>query len=290
LAKKSSAPKNSRPILVYLRAIRASLKRTERRIADYILEDPDRVLSTPISQLREGCKASVGSIVAFCKRLNTQGYADFKLVLAGELASSGLVVDLRAPEAYGRSIYEQVFRSHMLSLTETFSLNEEATLAAVARAIRRARRIEVFSIGMSFPIAYTASCKLGLIGIPANATSDSHLQLVAATHMKRGDLAIGVSCSGRTRETVQCLEVARSHQATTVCLTNSIKSPLTRAADIVLCATPSEVKFFQAPLASRITQLALIDALVVILAHQSRRRTTTLLRQSTEKLMQRRIS
>jgi RpiR family transcriptional regulator, carbohydrate utilization regulator len=290
LAKKHPKRTAHRPVLVYLQAIQSSLNPTERRIADYIISDPERVISSSISELKTGCKASVGSIVAFCKRLNTSGYADFKLLLAGELARGAIAPgSMVKPEVRGRSIFERVFQSHMASLKETFSLNDENTLNEAAEAIQHAHHIEIFSIGMSYPIAYTAACKLALIGVPATATCDSHLQLLAASRLQKGDLAIGISCTGATQETVQCQEIAREQGASTICVTNSINSPITSVSEIVLCATPSEVKFFQAPLASRITQLALIDALVVIIAQRTKRRTVTSLQHSGSKLLERRI-
>ncbi len=52
-------------------------------------------------------------------------------------------------------------------------------------------------------------------------------------------------------------------------------------------ATPSEIKHFQAPLASRVTQLALIDALFVFLALKHKSRTAAKLQASGEELIKR---
>jgi DNA-binding MurR/RpiR family transcriptional regulator len=89
---------------------------------------------------------------------------------------------------------------------------------------------------------------------------------------------------------VECLEIARSKGATTICLTNSIKSEIVRHADLALYATPSEVKYFQAPLASRITQLAVVDALFVAVATRRKNRTAARLQMSGEELLKRRLS
>src|SRR5512145_3126277 len=82
--------------------------------------------------------------------------------------------------------------------------------------------------------------KLRLIGIAATTQSDSHLQLIAATQLQKGDVAFGISCSGSTHETVQCLQIARENKATTLSVTNCMKSPITEHSDLVLYATPSE--------------------------------------------------
>ena len=279
-----------RPLLIYLQAVLPSLNPTERQIGEYVLEDPERVLSSSISEMRRGSGASVGSIVGFCRTLGVKGFANFKIALARELAQGGFsgtarMVNGQAPT----SLFESVFQFHAQSLRETFQLNTEETLKKASRILELARRIEFFSIGMSYPVAYTACNKLRLIGIPATTQSDSHLQLIAATQLQKGEVAFGISCSGRTHETVQCLRTARENKATTISLTNCMKSPITEHSDLVLYATPSEVKYFQAPLASRITQLALVDALFVAIAQRRKNKTTIQLQRAGEKLLEHRL-
>ncbi len=284
------AGNTQRPLLVYLQALLPSLNPTERQIGEYILEDPERVLSSSISDMRRGSGASVGSIVGFCRTLGVKGFASFKISLARELAQGGFSGTPRAADGQGAgSLYDSVFQFHAQSLRETLQLNSEETLDKVSRLIELARRIEFFSIGMSYPVAYTACNKLRLIGISAATQSDSHLQLIAATQLQKGDVAFGISCSGSTHETVQCLKVARENKATTLSVTNCMKSPITAHSDLVLYAAPSEIKYFQAPLASRITQLALVDALFVSIAQRRKNKTTTYLQRAGEKLLEHRL-
>jgi RpiR family transcriptional regulator, carbohydrate utilization regulator len=281
---------SQRPLLVYLQAILPSLNPTERQIGEYILADPERVLSSSISEMRRGSGASVGSIVGFCRTLGVKGYASFKISLARELAQGGLSAGLKTLEGQPTgSLYESVFQFHAQCLRETIQLNSEAAFEQASRIIELARRIEFFSIGMSYPVAYTACNKLRLIGIAATTQSDSHLQLIAATQLQKGDVAFGISCSGSTYETVQCLQIARENKATTLSVTNCMKSPITKHSDLVLYATPSEVKYFQAPLASRITQLALVDALFVSIAQRRKNKTTRHLQRAGEKLLEHRM-
>jgi RpiR family transcriptional regulator, carbohydrate utilization regulator len=279
-----------RPLLIYLQAVRPSLHSTERLMADYILADPERMLSLSISDFRSGSGASVGSIVAFCKSLGLSGFTDFKITLAGELAHGGLsALQKTAREPAGASLFRQVFDFHDQSLKETLNLNSVAHLEQAARLMGKARKIEFFSIGMSYPVAYTACAKLKLIGISAGTECDSHLQLIRATQLHKGDVAFAISCSGSTHETVRCLEIAREHKATTLCLTNCVNSPITKQADLTLFAAPSEIKYFQAPLAARITQLALVDALFVAIALNQKKQTMAQLRRAGIELLEHRL-
>lgn len=282
-------PRDSvRPLLTYLHGIMASLNAADRLIAECVLADPEKVVTSPIAEIKRLSGASVGSIVGFCRRLGLSGFADFKIALARDLAQSGLPAG--GTMQRNSSLFEEVFDFHARSLAETLRINTQATVERVAHVLAKARRIEFFSIGFSYPVAYTASCKLLLIGLPAAAQADSHIQLISATQLKEGDVAFGISCSGTTRETVQCLEVAKAKGALTVCLTNAMRSPITACSELCLYATPSEVKYFQAPLASRVTQLAVIDALFVSLALKLKNQTAERLQQSGEEVSKRRLS
>ena len=279
-----------RPLLIYMQGILASLNPTERLIAEYVLEDPERILSSSISEVRAGSGASVGSIVGFCRSLSLKGFADFKISLARELAQSGFLgLGPEAEHEQNESLFEKVFRFHAKSLETTLRINNQETFRQAALALDRGRRIEIFSTGISFSVAYLTSCKLRLIGLPAYAQFDSHMQVIAATQLGKSDVAFGISCSGSTKETVRCLKIAKSKGARTICLTNSLKSPITEFSDLALFATPSEIKYFQAPLASRMTQLAIIDALFVFLAQKHKDRTAVRLRDAGEELLKQRL-
>jgi RpiR family transcriptional regulator, carbohydrate utilization regulator len=280
----------SRPLLIYLQGILASLNPTERLIAEYILKDPEKVLYHTISQMREYSGASVGSIVGFCRSLGARGFADLKIALARELAQGGLSTSDQALDPKMASVFDQVFQFHAKSLAETRMINTEETMLRASHALERARRIQFFSTGLSYAVAFTAYCKFRLIGLPAFTESDSHMQLVCATQLGKGDVAFGISCSGRTQETVQCLELAHAQRATTICLTNSMRSPITAHADVVLHATPSEIKYFQAPAASRVTQLAVMDALFVSIALRRKSQSTRYLHRIGSELMKHRLS
>jgi RpiR family carbohydrate utilization transcriptional regulator len=273
------------PLLPYMRGVLASLNAKERLIAECVLADPEKVLASTIAQLSNACDASVGAIVGFCRRMGLKGYADFKIALARDLAQTGLPA---GQEQENGGLYEKIFQFHCNSLSETLRLNSSAAFERVAHVMGRGRRIEFFAIGLSFPVAYTAYCKFLLIGLPVSAQFDAHIQLINATQLRAGDVAFGISLSGATRETMQCMEAAKAKGATTICLTNAMKSPITSHSDHSLYAAPSEIKYFQAPLASRVTQLAVIDALFVSLAQKDKNRTAGRLQESAEELLKRR--
>jgi DNA-binding MurR/RpiR family transcriptional regulator len=184
---------------------------------------------------------------------------------------------------------QRIFEEHVHCLHETLRINSSSSLEAAAEAITRAKRTVLFCIGQSYPVAYSLGIRLAIIGLSVFLDADSHTQLVAAAGMKRGEVGIGISLSGSTGETVESLRLSQERGAKTICITNSLDSPLARAADIRLFAAPSEVKYFHAGLASRVTQMALADVLLYMVARLRGRKALAQLARAEEHLLRRRI-
>ncbi|MEW5979371.1 MAG: MurR/RpiR family transcriptional regulator [Acidobacteriota bacterium] len=278
---------NPRLLLDRLRHLLPSLGRVDRRIGEYILENPDRVLSASVIGMHCSCGVSAGSIVGFCRRLGLSGFTNLKLTLARELAQAGLPGwNREAREENPLRVLEWGFERHLAGLADTYRLNGDEAFQTASQALTNARRIEFFSVGMSYAVAYAACSALRLIGLAASIQADSHMQIAAATQLRIGDVAFGISCSGRSLVPVQCLEIARENKAMTLSVTNCMMSPITNCSDLILYATPSQVRSFQAPLAGHITQLAIIDALVVSITRRRKHKTKVLLQRVDESLAQ----
>jgi RpiR family carbohydrate utilization transcriptional regulator len=267
-----------------------TLKRAQRRIAEAVVGDPEQFISHSISELAADCGVSAGSIVIFCKSLGLRGFPALKIALARELSEPVLLSgDKTAPSTGLPSMLETVFERHVESLRQTLKLNTPESFHAAVKFLLKTRHIVLFSIGLSYPVAYSLYARLRFIGLPALIEFDSHLQLAAAAEIRRGDVGLAVSVAGSTRETVECLRLAKERGATTICITNSIGSPLAQAADIPLYAAPSAVKYFQAPLASRVTQLAIADVLLVLIGQRRKRQALAHVRRAEEYLLQHRM-
>jgi DNA-binding MurR/RpiR family transcriptional regulator len=76
-------------------------------------------------------------------------------------------------------------------------------------------------------------------------------------------VAIGISHSGATRETLEPLEMAKERGATTVAITTDPRSPLARAADIRLISATSETSFRTGSIGGRHSVLMIVDCLYV---------------------------
>lgn len=264
---------------------------TMRRVADVILERPQIVMENTISELARACDTSEASIVRFCRALGFTGYPQLKLQLAAELAKESAEFGGNGDGAYGADIspsdtlaemVAKIAGSEILGIRETADSLDMEVLQRVIRKLERAKRVVLFGVGASNAGAQDLAQKLLRIGHVALAFHDAHDALVSAALVEQGDVAIGFSHNGRTRETMAFLSAARRNGAHTVAVTNVPDSPLAEQAESVLRTAVRETTFRSGAMASRIAQLTIIDYLFVGVARGRYDRTVQALKSTYE--------
>ncbi|WP_205173498.1 MurR/RpiR family transcriptional regulator [Bacillus pakistanensis] len=237
---------------------------TEKKIADYILENPTHIIHSTINGMAEDLGVADSTVFRFCKRIGFKGYQAMKIALASEIVTPLKDIHERVDEGDSvQAVATKVFRSNMKTIEDTLMvLNEENLLKAVD-AMDGARGIEFFGSGGSGVIALDAYHKFIRTGMRVHATSDSHIQLMTASQMTEADCAVFISHSGSTKDILQILNQVKETGAKTIGITNFAKSPLSDKVDIPLYTVSEETDYRSEALSSRIAQLTLIDALYV---------------------------
>ncbi|MBQ7901012.1 MAG: MurR/RpiR family transcriptional regulator [Clostridia bacterium] len=234
--------------------------KVEKQIADWIFENPGKIISLSIVELAELCGCSEATIVRFSKRLGLSGYQELKISLAAESGASTINASITSDDS-AFEMFEKVCNDIYCSLELTKKILNKDALDRAAQKIYSANRIVIFGLGNSASVATDASHKFLRAGLNAVSYSDNHMQVIAASHLKEGDVAIGISHSGSSRDIVDALKIAREHGAATIAITNVGKSPILKHSDIVLSTKSDETQYNILALNSRIVQLAIIDAL-----------------------------
>ncbi len=243
--------------------------KAERRIADWLMENPGEILPLSIVDLAEKCGCSEATIVRFSKRLGFSGYQGLKISLAQENNTTSVNSSISADDE-ADEIYSKVCNEIYCSLEMTKDTLDYGILKEVCERIIAAGKIAVFGLGNSASIALDASHKLLRAGCEAYAYSDNHMQVIAASHLNKGDVAIGISHSGSSKDITEALDIAKKAGAYTVAITNKGKSPIQKVSDYVLYTSSDETKYNILALSSRISQLSIISAIYFyIVYHQS---------------------
>ncbi|TDF92730.1 MurR/RpiR family transcriptional regulator [Paenibacillus piri] len=251
-------------IFLKLREIANDLTSAEKKVADCIIHSGDKIIRMSITDLAQKCDSSESTIVRLCKKLHLKGYQELRVALAQDLVSPVKQihekVDLNdTPEQTMR----KVFQAAAQALSDTESVLSVDNLVKAVDYIKNASSISFFGIGASGVIALDAYYRFSKLGISCHYATDGHSQTNKAVFLGAGDVVIGISHSGRTRDVIRTLDIARSKGANTIAVTQFGHSPITEVADTVLFTSSRETAFRTEAMASRIAQSAILDSLFV---------------------------
>jgi len=259
-------------ILVLVRSILPNLAPAEQRIAERVVAGPAEVAAETITELARSCQTSETTVVRFCRTIGLRGYPELRLALAtaagqAQRAHGFVPGDIGIGDDLA-TVVEKIGYSDARAVEDTAAALDVEVLAAVAAAVAAARRTDLYGVGASGFVALDLQQKLQRIRIPAFAWPDPHMALTSAALLEPGDVAIAMSHTGTTVDTIDSLALARRNGATAVALTNFPRSPLATTADLVLTTAARETRFRSGATASRIAQLTVVDCLFVALAQR----------------------
>ncbi|MDP9564121.1 MurR/RpiR family transcriptional regulator [Agrobacterium tumefaciens] len=209
-------------MLDQIRQSLAQFTPAERKIAEAILETPSTAITWSITDAARIARVSEPSIVRFCRRLDCDGFPDFRMKLAQQLAirQAPSPVSDNGTDPF-TALVDDVFARALASLGEArHDLNLHSLHAAVDN-IANARRVDVYGYGGSGFLAGEAQHRLASLGIPSVAYSDPTLQMVSAPRLTSDDVLLVLSFSGRTSYLISNIEIAKKAGARLIAISPS---------------------------------------------------------------------
>ncbi len=238
---------------------------TEKKVADYIFENIKSVTYMSITDLAEACNVGESSIFRFCKTLKLRGYQEFKIALAHSTSQEDEVPQLSSSKITMQDTIKELSSKVLMetqnALKQTHNLINEADVSKAVDMVISGKRIHFFGVGGSLMTALEAQNRFMRITNKTECTIDSHLQVVSASLMDEGDVAVLISYSGSIKDIIQVAKAAKKRGAKIILITGFSKSPLTSYADITLLCWANEGPLQEGSLSAKISQLYLIDLL-----------------------------
>lgn len=242
--------------------------KSEKRVADWLFSHSGELLPYSISDLAFMCESSEATIVRFSKRLGCSGYQELKLNLAKE-HDKKVIAPIITEEDGCFEIFEKVCNDAYMSLERTKRTLSADAMARAAEAISGSRRVVLIGLGTSASVAEDASNKFLRAGCNSSAYADTHMQAIAVSQLREGDVLIGISQSGSSKDIAEAVKTAKSRGAVTIAITSREKSPIARISDIVLLTDTEETRHSSLGLNSHLSRLVVIDALCYKIVYQN---------------------
>lgn len=245
-----------------------AMRKSERKVGQFVLAQPDEVIRMRIVDLAQQAEVSEPTVVRFCRAVGCDGFQDFKLALAQQLASSPSIGQIAVTDSDSTAEYSfKVFDSTVDSLLKVRDNLDLDMLDRAVQALCAAKRVEFYGFGASAAVAFDAQHRFFRLQLATAAYSDPHLQNMSATSLSPDDVVVAFSQSGRTKALLDSIALVKARGAKVIALAPS-QSPVADAATIPITIDVEEDIQIYTPLSSRIAHLAVIDVLAIGVAQQ----------------------
>jgi RpiR family carbohydrate utilization transcriptional regulator len=245
---------------------RDALSAAERRVADWVLANPQQVVALPLARIAVAAGVSQPTVVRFCRSVGRKGFSDFKVRVAQDLASNAGLV--HADVRYGddaTDILAKVMGSNIREMSSVQRNLDPRRVEQAVAVLSAADCIDFYGVGASGIVAEDAHNKFFRLGTPCVVYRDAPTLLQAAAIADERHAVIAVSKTGDSLPVVEaCLQAGRN--GARVIAVTSPMSPLAAVAEIAILLDVREDTNVYTPMSSRLAQLAVLDVIQVAYA------------------------
>lgn len=251
------------PIFAKIQDQKDAFSKSELKIAQFILDQPQEVLEMTAQQLATAADSSSASVIRLCKRLKVYGFPQLKIELSADLSGGELSRKIQ-PEVRQNeeihSIKERLLLNVQSSLAETVDELEESQINQLTQLVAQTRRLLVFGIGTSNLVAQNIAQKWGSVGTLVIAFNHVNELLPVLANADKQDLLWIISNSGETPEAIHVAEIAKEQGVPIVTMTKKGSNTVSELGDVdIHTSQPIELPGKIAATDSLMLQLMAID-------------------------------
>ena len=256
-------------VLIKINSMLDNISSTEKKVGEYILENPDKIKDLNTYELANITKTSQATVVRFAKRLGFKGFPAFKLALSQDLGNRkaeshvNIMHEEIKPTDTFEVIGKKVATENTMAVNNTYEITDFKELEKAVKIISDARKIMLAGVGFSGIVAKDFHFKLLELGKESLFEADTHMQLSCLATMNENDVLFVISHSGKTLEVFNLVKAAKNKKIKIITLTSVVQSPIRELGDIKLSTVEMKSDFRATALSPRISQLTVIDMIYI---------------------------
>ncbi len=241
------------------------LTASEKKIADFITNDPEHVQQLGISDFAESCGTAMATVSRFSRKLGYDSFNAMRIAIAHAISSNLGHAELLTGKITMEDTFEdeckKIHAADLSVITQTYELiNTESYFAAIDYLLN-AKKVICMGQGGSVIIAMEAAHLFSTVSGKFTCVQDNHMQIITISNMEKDDVLIYFSYSGSVRDMMENFTLAKSQGVKTILFTRFPKSPGAELADVVLQCGSSESPLQLGSIPARISQLYMLDVL-----------------------------
>lgn len=241
---------------------------TEKKIGDYIVRNPKKVVDMTVGELAKECGVSEASVSRFCKRIELKGFHHLKISLARELVDAkdeGEMSGHISVDDIDGSL-RGILSNKMEELRQTVAMIDRGELKKILEVINNADTVLMAAVGNTIPVAMDGAYKLNQIGIRAMSTPIWETELGYSYNLTDKDIVVAISNSGESTGVIQILEAAKSRGAVAISITNNARSSVAELSTYHITTATREKLFLDGYCFSRVSATMVIEIIYLLLA------------------------
>lgn len=254
-----------------------SLTTSEKKIADYILQNTSEIMETTIEKLSENCKTSIATISRFSKKLGFENFYHLKISIAKEFINPGQNYFIPEKSSF-KNIYSRVINTNIEVLTKNISTIDQEPLKKVVEKLLNANHIYLFAMGASIPLVFEAFNKFSRLNLKCSFVLDFHTQILQASTLSKNDVAVIFSHSGVNKDILNLVEIIGKTNGTSIGITNYAKTPFHNSVDLCLYFSDKTISNELLGFSSKVPLMLIIETIYQIILSENNEKNKELLK------------
>lgn len=231
-----------------IRGTYASLRKSEKKVADYVLANEIECSKISLEKLAKRSGVSQPTVMRFVKAMGFDGFKEFRYQIIEDLSER----NHREKETYAMYGYPirpeddlKLIPAKVVASTVKIMENMLKSISGeefekTIHMLANARKIVLCGEENSSAAAKDLMTKLLYLGYDCRFDEDYYIQHISAAALTEKDVMVGISYSGQSKDTVDIMKAAKKAGAQTICITNFRESRIGKWSDVVLCSSQKQ--------------------------------------------------
>lgn len=252
---------------IKLNSVYTTLPAAEKKVADFILSDPETAAHLVINEIAEKANVSIPSVTRLARKLGYSSFMDFRVALAN--SGTGIAYDKYEPILSTDSdeqLIKKLMVGHIRAIEATLESLDHVKLAELAQKLNDCRRIVWFAVDNSCMLVSAVSELLSRMGMDSIVVKPSCVMANFAKKLGNDDVAFAVTRTGKTLHTLEGLRIAKNNGASTALMTNLANSPGEKLADYFICTSRLDELYRICGYETSTSMQAVLETLITLIA------------------------
>lgn len=229
----------------------------ERKVADFILHNPQKAVDSNVSELARKSGVSDATVVRMCHHIGYTGYYQFRIRLAQDLG--GEQYETSELGHTGDEV-EKMFREYAEGMLAIGRRIDAEVMWNCVNLVKNCKQAHLMAVGNTCPLTQYMGFRLGRLGIKCTYNMGAEYFMNHVNLADPEDILIAISQSGTSRQVIQGMELGKEKGLKAIAITAFGQSPIASLADYVLLSSGKEEAFNYYKGYAYMNETAVIDA------------------------------